>query len=188
MIGRLVSATRPTSPDRNAPCSKTLNVEPSVRFELTTCCLQDSCSTPELTRRGRLSVERHGADPALPFLRRSPASVRTSPLTLRTSARTSQLLSILGRCASEPDSRATFADVRCGGGSITTPPPLLLSGQLDRWRPISNMAMAPATLAFSDESAPLSWMRAIESQRARTRRDKPSPSAPMTTTSGSSPR
>ncbi len=34
-------------------------MEPSVRFELTTCCLQDSCSTPELTRRGSVKPIGH---------------------------------------------------------------------------------------------------------------------------------
>ena len=36
-----------------------LPMEPTVRFELTTSCLQNSCSTTELRRRAKLDLGRH---------------------------------------------------------------------------------------------------------------------------------
>ena len=47
-FGRLVySQVRLTTP----PSQRCRECEPTVRFELTTCCLQNSCSTTELSRR-----------------------------------------------------------------------------------------------------------------------------------------
>ncbi len=47
-------------------CVQPTAMEPSVRVELTTCCLQDSCSTTELTRPGVITVRTDYRPPSRP--------------------------------------------------------------------------------------------------------------------------
>ena len=89
---------------RSLPCG---GVEPTLGFEPRTCCLRNSCSTAELCRRGRASIEAApgrrprrscAGRPASRTHRRSPGSRRTRRGQSRSRCRPAAARAVPGSC------------------------------------------------------------------------------------------